>query len=80
MTKISRSCRRLRRLLFYGEIMTLAELAEEYKEQADYLKKKLAAIPKHTDDYNLKHKRALLVDMYNEALSTYYRLRDYYKK
>ena len=60
--------------------MTLAELAEEYKEQADYLKIKFVAIPKHTEDYNLKHKRALLVDMYNEALSTYYRLRDYYKK
>ena len=60
--------------------MTLAELAEEYKEQADYLKTKLAAIPKLTDDYKLKHKRALLSDMYNEALSTYYRLKDYYKK
>ena len=60
--------------------MTLAELAEEYKAQAYYLKIKLDAIPKLTDDYNLKHKRALLVGMYNEALSTYYRLRDYYKK
>lgn len=67
--------------LIMGENMKpLAELAEEYKSQADYLKIKLDAIPKLTDDYNLKHKRALLVDMYNEALSTYYRLRDYYEK
>lgn len=64
-----------------GENMkSLAELAEEYKAQADHIKAKMDAIPSNTDDYNLKHKRALLVDMYNEALSTYYRLRDYYKK
>ncbi|WP_303790515.1 hypothetical protein [Ruminococcus flavefaciens] len=64
-----------------GENMkSLAELAEEYKAQADYIKAKMDAIPINTEDYKLKHKRALLVDMYNEALSTYYRLRDYYKK
>lgn len=64
-----------------GENMkSLAELAEEYKAQADHIKAKIDAIPSNTDDYNLKHKRALLVDMYNEALSTYYRLKDYYKK
>lgn len=63
-----------------GENMkSLAELAEEYKAQADHIKAKIDAIPSNTDDYNLKHKRALLSDIYNEALSTYYRLRDYYK-
>lgn len=64
-----------------GENMkSLAELAEEYKAQADHIKAKIDAIPSNTDDYNLKRKRALLVDMYHEALSTYYRLRDYYKE
>ena len=61
-------------------VKSLAELAEEYKAQADHIKAKMDSIPSNTDDYNLKYKRALLSDMYNEALSTYYRLRDYYKK
>lgn len=59
---------------------TLSELAEEYLAQADYLKSKLEKLPKITDDYKLKYKRAVFEDMYNEAMSNYYKLRDYYKK
>ena len=70
----------MRRLLFMVENMkTLAELAEEYLAQADYLKSKLEKLPKITDDYKLKYKRAVFEDMYNEAMSNYYKLRDYYK-
>ena len=59
---------------------TLAELAEEYLAQADHLKSKLEMLPKITDDYKLKYKRTMYEDMYNEAMSNYYKLRDYYKK
>ena len=71
----------MRRLLFMVENMkTLAELAEEYLAQADHLKSKLEMLPKITDDYKLKYKRTMYEDMYNEAMSNYYKLRDYYKK
>lgn len=66
---------------FMGEIMkTLAELAEEYKSQADHIKFQIDAIPENTDDYNLKHKRAVLWDMWSEAMENYYELKNYYKK
>lgn len=65
----------------WGENMkSLAELAEEYLAQADHLKSKLEMLPKITDDYKLKYKRAVFEDMYNESMSNYYKLRDYYKK
>lgn len=63
-----------------NNMKTLAELAEEYLAQADYLKSKLEKLPKITDDYKLKYKRTMYEDMYNEAMSNYYKLRDYYKK
>lgn len=59
---------------------TLAELAEEYLSQANHLKAKLNEIPENTDDYKLKHKRTVFEDMYNEAMSNYNRLKNYYKK
>lgn len=60
---------------------TLAELAEEYLAQAIYLKSKLNKIPpKGTDNYKLKYKRAVFEDMYNEAMSNYNRLKNYYEK
>ena len=59
---------------------TLAELAEEYLAQADYLKSKLEKLPKITDDYKLKYKRTMYKDMYNEAMSNYIRLKNYYEK
>ena len=66
---------------FVGEIMkTLAELAEEYLLQANHLKVKLNEIPENTKDYKLKHKRAILWDMWSEATENYYELKDYYKK
>ena len=48
---------------------TLAELAEEYLLQANHLKSELNKIPKGTDNYKLKYKRAVFEDMYNEAMS-----------
>ncbi len=66
---------------FMGENMkTLAELAEEYKSQADRIKSQIEAIPEHTDDYNLRHKRAVLWDMWSEAMENYYKLKNYYIK
>jgi len=66
---------------FMGENMkTLAELAEEYKSQADRIKSQIEAIPEHTDDYNLKHKRAVLWDMWSEAMENYCKLKNYYVK
>ena len=66
---------------FVGEIMkTLSELAEEYKSQADHIKSQIDAIPECTDDYNLKHKRAVLWDMWSEAMENYYGLKNYYEK
>lgn len=61
-------------------IKTLAELAEEYLAQANHLKAELKKIPKRTDDYKLKYKRAVFEDMYNEAMSNYSRLKNYYEK
>ena len=63
-----------------NNMKTLSELAEEYLAQADHLKSKLEKLPKITDDYKLKYKRTMYEDMYNEAMSNYYKLRDYYKK
>lgn len=66
---------------FVGEIMkTLSELAEEYKSQADHIKSQIDAIPENTDDYDLKRKRAVLWDMWSEAMENYYKLRNYYSK
>lgn len=59
---------------------TLAELAEEYLLQANHLKSELNKIPKGTDNYKLKYKRAVFEDMYNEAMSSYNRLKNYYEK
>lgn len=59
---------------------TLAELAENYKSQADHIKSQIEAIPEHTDDYKLKHKRAVLWDMWSEAMENYYKLKNYYIK
>ena len=59
---------------------TLAELAEEYLAQAIYLKSELNKIPQNTDNYKLKYKRAVFEDMYNEAMSNYDRLKNYYEK
>lgn len=59
---------------------TLAELAEEYLLQANHLKSELNKIPKGTDNYKLKYKRAVFEDMYNEAMSNYNRLKNYYEK
>lgn len=66
----------------WGEdtMKTLAELAEDYKAQADCIKTQIDAMPEHTDDYKLKRKRAVLWDMYDEAMENYYRLKNYYKK
>lgn len=62
---------------------TLTELAEEYKQTAENLKKKIdelksrdpgknpAAIHKTIDTYE---------QMYNEAIMNYHRLKNYYKK
>lgn len=47
--------------------------------QANHLKEELNKIPKLTCDYKLKYKRTMYEDMYNEAMSNYCRLRDYYK-
>lgn len=57
---------------------TLAELAEEYLLQANHLKSELNKIPKN--NYKLKYKRAVFEDMYNEAMSNYNRLKNYYEK
>lgn len=66
---------------FESESMkTLAELAEDYKSQADHIKSQIDAIPENTDDYDLKRKRAVLWDMWSEAMENYYKLRDYYSK
>lgn len=63
----------------WGENMkSLAELAEEYKAQADHIKAKMDAIPSNTDDYKLKHKRAVLQSMWCEAMDNYYILKNYY--
>jgi hypothetical protein len=71
----------VRRLLFMVENMkTLAELAEKYLAQADHLKSELNKIPKNTDNYKLKYKRAVFENMYNEAMSNYNQLNNYYKK
>lgn len=71
----------VRRLFFVvNDMKSLDELAEEYLAQADHLKSKLEKLPKITDDYKLKYKRTMYEDMYNEAMSNYYKLRDYYKK
>lgn len=59
---------------------TLAELAEKYLAQADHLKSELNKIPKNTDNYKLKYKRAVFENMYNEAMSNYNQLNNYYKK
>ena len=59
---------------------TLAELAEEYLLQAKHLKSELNKIPKNTDNYKLKYKRAVFENMYNEAMSNYNQLNNYYKK
>lgn len=59
---------------------TLAELAEEYLAQAIYLKSELNKIPKNMENYKLKYKRAVFEDMYNEAMSNYNRLKNYYEK
>lgn len=55
---------------------TLVELAEEYLLQANHLKSELNKIPKGTGNY----KRAVFEDMYNEAMSNYNRLKNYYEK
>ena len=70
------------RWLFFvvNDMKSLADLAEEYKAQADHLKSKLEKLPKITDDYKLKYKRAVFEDMYNEAMSNYIRLKNYYEK
>ena len=66
---------------FAGEFMkTLSELAEEYLFQANHLKSELNKIPKNTDNYKLKYKCAMFEDMYNEAMSNYNRLKNYYEK
>lgn len=71
----------MRRLLFMvNKMKTLAELAEEYLLQANHLKSELNKIPKGTDNYKLKYKRAVFEDMYNEAMSNYIRLKNYYEK
>ena len=59
---------------------TPAKLAEEYLAQVIYLKSELNKIPKNTDNYKLKYKRAVFEDMYNEAMSNYNRLKNYYEK
>lgn len=59
---------------------TLAELAEEYLQQAEELKIQINQIPEDTEDYILRHKRYIYEDMYNEAMTIYYRLRNYYGK
>lgn len=59
---------------------TLTELAEEYLLQANHLKSELNKIPKNADNYKLKYKRAVFEDMYNEAMSNYNRLKNYYEK
>ena len=59
---------------------TLAELAEEYLSQANHLKEELNKIPKLTGDYKLKYKCAMYEDMYNEAMSNYNRLKNYYEE
>ena len=58
---------------------SLAELAEEYKAQADHIEEKMDAIPSDTEDYDLKRKRAVLWSMWCEAMDSYYMLKDYYK-
>lgn len=59
---------------------TLAELAEEYLQQAEELKNKINQLPEDTEDYALRHKRCIYEDMHNEAMTIYYRLRNYYGK
>lgn len=63
-----------------NKMKTLAELAEEYLLQANHLKSELNKIPKGTDNYKLKYKRTVFEDMYNEAMSNYIRLKNYYEK
>ncbi len=63
-----------------NKMKTLAELAEEYLLQANHLKSELNKIPKNTDNYKLKYKRTMFEDMYNEAMSNYIRLKNYYEK
>lgn len=63
-----------------NKMKTLAELAEEYLLQANHLKSKLNKIPKNTDNYKLKYKRTMFENMYNEAMSNYIRLKNYYEK
>ena len=72
----------MKRRLFVlvNNMKTLAELAEEYLLQANHLKSELNKIPKNTDNYKLKYKRAVFEDMYNEAMSNYNRLKNYYEK
>lgn len=63
-----------------NKMKTLAELAEKYLLQANHLKSELNKIPKNTDNYKLKYKRTMFEDMYNEAMSNYIRLKNYYEK
>ncbi len=63
-----------------NNMKTLSELAEEYLLQAEHLKSKLDNLPKCADDYKLRYKRTMLEDMYNEAMSNYIRLKNYYEK
>lgn len=79
-SRVELDCTCSMRFLRVKNMKTLAELAEEYKSQADHLKVKLNEIPENTDDYKLKHKRVVLWDMYDEAMENYYRLKNYYKK
>lgn len=59
---------------------TLAELAEDYKIQADCIKTQIDTMPEHTDDYKLKRKRVVLWDMWSEAMENYYKPKNYYTK
>lgn len=59
---------------------SLAELAEEYRQQAENLKIKIQQIPEDTEDYALRRKRCIYVDMHNEAMTNYHWLKNYYGK
>lgn len=68
-----------------GDIrLTLNELAEEYKRQADRLYKKIATLKRRqgkcngTELYEINRRIVILEDMRTECMTLYYKLLHYY--
>lgn len=62
---------------------TLAELAEEYKQTAEKLKKKIEELKQREQGTNpavINRTIDIYEDMYHEAMLNYKTLKDYYEK